>query len=104
MDYLLIMRLLLAATVMVGFAVRYLAVLRHKSDSGDNRLGFVILVSVLLYGGLLLASIDKITYLSVFATAAVLLSACFVLEIILQKVAKYVSRQSSRASAIRYYG
>lgn len=89
---------------MIGFAMRYMAVLRHKSGAGDSRLGLIILVSVLLYGGLLLASIDKITYLSVFATAVVLVAVCFVLETILQKVVKRVSRRSDQDLAIRYFG
>lgn len=103
MNYLLTMRLLLSATVLFSFSIRYIAVLRHKPGSAEGRLGFIILTSVLLYGGVLLASINKMTYLNVFATAAALLAVCFVLEVGLQKLAKRVERESIRATVFNYF-
>jgi hypothetical protein len=104
MNYLLIIRLSLASTVLVSFSIRYFAVFRHRPGLAESRLGFVILTSLLLYGGLLLASIDKMSYLSVFVTAAVGLAVCCLLEVGLQKFAKSVSKPAAQGSAIRYYG
>jgi hypothetical protein len=98
------MRLLLSATVLVSFSIRYIAILRHQASLGDGRIGPVILAAILLYGGLLLASIDKISYLSVGASAAALLVVCSALEAMLQSLAKRTSRRAANNATIRYYG
>jgi hypothetical protein len=98
------MRLLLGATVLVSFSIRYIAVLRHQASLGDGRIGPVILAAILLYGGLLLASIDKISYLSVGASAAVVLVVCSALEAMLLSFAKRTSRRAANDTAVRYYG
>jgi hypothetical protein len=104
MNYLLTMRLLLVVTVLINFSIKYFNVLRHKSSSGDGRLGFIILTSVLVYGGVLLASINKLSYWSVLFTAGILLAVCFVLEIGLHQLAKWLARPSSKSAFIRYFG
>jgi hypothetical protein len=104
MNYLLTMRLLLAATVLIHFFIKYFNVWRHKSSSGGGRLGLIILTSVLLYGGVLMASINKLSYWNVLVTAGILLAACFILEVGLQQLAKRLARPNARPAFIRYFG
>jgi hypothetical protein len=91
MNISLFFNVFLGGTVLVGFFVRYLRVLTHKVPAHDGRLGLAVILAAILYGGIILASIDKLQYVNVLKSFIILGLVCLALDTALGKLAKNLS-------------
>jgi hypothetical protein len=90
MNYAILLNVLLGVTVLIGFFARYVAVLTHRTDARNGRLSLIISSAIILYAGVIFASMDKVAYGSIFRSALILSLVYFILDTALAKLAKYV--------------
>jgi lipopolysaccharide export LptBFGC system permease protein LptF len=90
MNYSLQLNALLGVTVLAGFALRCLAVLTHRVSNRSGRLGLATCWVIILYVGVIFASIGKVSYSDVFKSFVILGLVYVVLDVVLEKLAKQV--------------
>lgn len=88
MSYLLALRILLSLTLIIGFTWRYTSALRHSAPPAKGRAGQLVITSALLYSGVIAASIEKASYLSIWWSTLVVIVSFMALEIGLSKIGK----------------
>jgi hypothetical protein len=90
MNYILLLNVLLGTTILIGFAARYLGAVSHKRSAKDGRLRLALLSAAILYAGVILASVDKVPYGSIFKSGLILCVVFVALDTMLQKLFKSV--------------
>ena len=87
MNFVVLLRILLALIVFGGFFFRYLTVLVHKASPRQGRLLTAGLVSLVIYVGAVLVSIDQISFGSFGFSAIETILTFAILELVLKRFA-----------------
>lgn len=98
MNYLLILDLILAATLILGFIRRFVLVAIRKQPNGSGRISQMILLAVITYLGLIFGSLDKLAYLDVLKSGVIAACGFAVLDLALSKYVSYSEHGKSHLS------